>query len=84
MCLPLYFAVLGVNVGSPCLINSDCLVTNTECWNSICTCTPGYVLDPSTQTCMTGLYKYCIIVSKVESVVQFRPEMDQKSGNSMI
>ena len=63
------------------MINSDCLVTNTECWNSICTCTPGYVLDLSTQTCMTGLYKYDIIVSKVESVVQFRPERDQSQAS---
>ena len=44
-------------IGFPCTINGNCLPANTECWNNVCTCTPGYVLDSSTQTCIAAIHK---------------------------
>ena len=59
------FIILGGNVGSPCSINANCSLLYTECWSNVCTCTPGYVFDSTTQACMTGLYKYSIAFKRL-------------------
>ena len=42
-----------IHIGGDCLLEDTCVPDNSDCYNAICTCHPGYSYNPANDSCVT-------------------------------